>query len=469
MMRYSLSDAVLETRLPQNCHYDVSLDEVAPHDEAKMPSKRDYLRIYYSDFLRQKPAKGPAFADDEQTTIESDTLTAWVLAQAPRSRIDTYPLYLLTKDLLQKLSSGQCKIINSERDRLREELRQCTQNAKDAARAAEKKNAALAQRVEALSLELTREASTHGEKTGDLVQSVETMESRLAATKQELQDTQTALEKMAQVADKAQKEAHKAKKDAQAAVKDAKALREKCTAQEALLGRLQKGSGAPEFEAWSPELKIEYLGRLLCDEAIVKKHAFADAVTHTLLQAPPQGCSYPTKRQLACALLTNIHDHERAKGDDSSAVSFLAGILSRPVNDLITECVSKEIAVAPADEQAALVTSLGEAWFAGFESWREATDRVTHEFIAAACVSDLEGGQPTPAQHEHDVKLTREEVAKGLKELELSLGTAPVGVDRFVRCAVGDRWLCSQAPSSSVCIWYHSLCRVRWCVAGGLR
>ena len=468
MMRYSLSDAVLETQLPQNCHYDVRMDEVAPHDKAKMPSKRDYLRIYYSDFLRQKPAKGPAFADDGQTTIESDTLTAWVLAQAPRSRIDTYPLYLLTKDLLQKLSSGQCKIINSERDRLREELRQCTQNAADAARAAEKKNAALAQRVEALSLELTREASTHGEKTGDLVQSVETMESRLAATTQELEDTRTALEKMAQVADKAQKEAQRAKKEAQAAVKDAKALREKCTAGEALLGRLQKGSGAPDFEAWSPQLKIEYLGRLLCDEAIVKKHEFADAVTHTLLQAPPKGCSYPTKRQLACALLTRLLDHDREKGDDSSAVSFFAEILSRPVNDLITECVSKEIAVAPADEQAALVTSLGKAWFAGFESWREATDRVTHEFIAAACVSDLDSGQPTPAQQEHDVKLTREEVAKGLKELELSMGTAPVGVDRFVRCAVGDRWLCSHVPVFKLmCTSYRSL-NTLTCVVGGL-
>ena len=60
----SVRSSPLEKLLPQTTHFDI----VAPQEETALavPSKRDYLRIYYSDYLSQKPPTvqdKPQFAD----------------------------------------------------------------------------------------------------------------------------------------------------------------------------------------------------------------------------------------------------------------------------------------------------------------------------------------------------------------------------------------------------------------------
>lgn len=57
----------LEKLLPQTSHFDI----VPPQEETGLavPSKRDYLRIYYSDYLSQRPPAledKPQFADDHE-------------------------------------------------------------------------------------------------------------------------------------------------------------------------------------------------------------------------------------------------------------------------------------------------------------------------------------------------------------------------------------------------------------------
>jgi hypothetical protein len=56
--------------------------------------------------------------------LESDDLQDWVLGMQPRSRVDCYPLYLLTKELLQQLALGKCEVISSELSALQSSLAQ---------------------------------------------------------------------------------------------------------------------------------------------------------------------------------------------------------------------------------------------------------------------------------------------------------------------------------------------------------
>ena len=124
----------VDKRLPQLSHFDVRVGKLsfsstpsAPFlDTAStVPSKCDYLRVYYSDFLSQHPtedADKPKYSDVDESTIESEELQKWILDSHPRSRTETYPLYLLTKDVLRRVSASKCKIINTTMDKLREQL-----------------------------------------------------------------------------------------------------------------------------------------------------------------------------------------------------------------------------------------------------------------------------------------------------------------------------------------------------------
>ena len=58
------------------------------------------------------------------STIESAELQRWMQQVHPRSRTEAYPLYLLTRDILQRVASDKLKIINSEIDELKGQLLQ---------------------------------------------------------------------------------------------------------------------------------------------------------------------------------------------------------------------------------------------------------------------------------------------------------------------------------------------------------
>jgi len=119
----SLRSGQLKKRLPQIAHFDVRLPsmsfdaEVAPQSATAVPSKCDYLRVYYSDFLSQRPTdnvRRPLFANENESKIESDELLSWLLHVQPRARTETYPLYLLTKEVLTRVTKGRCEIFNSK-------------------------------------------------------------------------------------------------------------------------------------------------------------------------------------------------------------------------------------------------------------------------------------------------------------------------------------------------------------------
>ena len=81
--------------------------------------------MYYSDFLSQQPiedAERPTYADTQGGSIESEELQKWVLDSHPRSRTETYPLYLLTKDILRRVATDKCAVINTTLTKLRAEL-----------------------------------------------------------------------------------------------------------------------------------------------------------------------------------------------------------------------------------------------------------------------------------------------------------------------------------------------------------
>ena len=90
--RYRFNDAMdrpLARRLPKISHFDVRIVDhlteeslADPAGRFEVPSQRDYLRVYYSDFLSQPPVEQvdrPKFVDSSETTIESEELQDWVM------------------------------------------------------------------------------------------------------------------------------------------------------------------------------------------------------------------------------------------------------------------------------------------------------------------------------------------------------------------------------------------------------
>ena len=105
--RYRFNDSLdrpLNKRLPKISHFDVRVAEHLtdatmsdPTGRFEVPSQRDYLRVYYSDFLSQPPVEAadrPRFVDSEETSIESEELQDWVLRvskAAADARADSTP------------------------------------------------------------------------------------------------------------------------------------------------------------------------------------------------------------------------------------------------------------------------------------------------------------------------------------------------------------------------------------------
>jgi hypothetical protein len=77
---------------------DINLDGRAlADDRIGASTAREYLRVYYSDFLGAAPAKGPTLADVEGKTVECDEWVRWMQEANPRTRVDAYPLLLVCK------------------------------------------------------------------------------------------------------------------------------------------------------------------------------------------------------------------------------------------------------------------------------------------------------------------------------------------------------------------------------------
>jgi len=89
---------------------------------AELPQSHstNYLRVYYSDFLAVGPADIPVGRDER--TVEVDKMATWLLSVEPRSRIDAYPMLLLTKDILRRFVSKDLVVVSGANKRLKEGL-----------------------------------------------------------------------------------------------------------------------------------------------------------------------------------------------------------------------------------------------------------------------------------------------------------------------------------------------------------
>ena len=83
--------------------------EICP---ATIAAPREYLRVYYSDFLGVNPANKPKFSDPLEKTIDCDDWLEWIRYANPRTRLDAYPLLLVCKELLDRLVRRELTLIS---------------------------------------------------------------------------------------------------------------------------------------------------------------------------------------------------------------------------------------------------------------------------------------------------------------------------------------------------------------------
>jgi len=79
--------------------------------------RTEHLRIYYSDLMGAEPAQDPR-AKPNDRTIEVEKMATWLTDAAPRSRIDAYPLWVLTRDILKRFLGKELSIVSREAKRM---------------------------------------------------------------------------------------------------------------------------------------------------------------------------------------------------------------------------------------------------------------------------------------------------------------------------------------------------------------
>ena len=89
-----------------------------PRATQAVPAPREYLRIYYGDYLGLTPAKKPRFADEGESTIDCDDWIDWVRQVNPRTRVDAYPLLLVCRDLLDRFVRRELSLVSRRTEEL---------------------------------------------------------------------------------------------------------------------------------------------------------------------------------------------------------------------------------------------------------------------------------------------------------------------------------------------------------------
>jgi len=398
--------------------------------------KRDYLRVYYSDYLSQRPVDQedrPRYADAGETAMESEDLKDWVLQSHPRTRTETYPLYLLTKDLLQRLTEDKCRIIDSRYDALKEQFRQLQELKAHCDMELVKARSDIAERDAQLLLERGKQRHDAGD-----LGCIAELEASLATLKKELNHAHETTAKLHAIEEEARKHAQKYHKEADAARHALQDALTKLKKAEAMLEA--RGPADDPLDYWGADKKCLNLRRLLEDDEVVHLQLWESNVIAGLTAAPARGgCAIGVKRKIASRLTTLVYEAEKARDDSTSALSVCTGLIERepPLNvyDLIQESILKDVKLAPVQQQAALVAFLGSQWMSEFESARGSVDRVAETFA-----------QKWGCEASADKKISREELVHGLDEL----GITEVGAGRFLRAAVGDRWLSLKLQSQAL-------------------
>ena len=97
--------------------------EIDMNETSLRSCSRDFLRVYYSDYLGVTQAKGPKFLDEEETRLEYEEWIKWMQETNPRSRMDAYPMLLICKELLRRLARKEIHIISKRTDELLADLK----------------------------------------------------------------------------------------------------------------------------------------------------------------------------------------------------------------------------------------------------------------------------------------------------------------------------------------------------------
>ena len=114
-------------------HFDVLVSAAPPsrplYTEAEnrcigtaVSASREYLRVYYGDYLGVSPAQKPRFADIAETTLDCEDWLEWIRHATPRTRLDAYPLLLVCKDLLDRFVRRELRLVSRRTSELEAEL-----------------------------------------------------------------------------------------------------------------------------------------------------------------------------------------------------------------------------------------------------------------------------------------------------------------------------------------------------------
>ena len=109
------SDAERGDRYPVISHYDVLMEM-----DERIDSTLDHLRYRYVDFLTLADAHGVINRDTN--TADIGELSRWLDAARPRTRLDAYPLFVLAKQILRSMLSGELKLANGANAELQAQL-----------------------------------------------------------------------------------------------------------------------------------------------------------------------------------------------------------------------------------------------------------------------------------------------------------------------------------------------------------
>eukprot|EP00802_Teleaulax_amphioxeia_P008926 Tamp_08937.p1 GENE.Tamp_08937~~Tamp_08937.p1 ORF type:complete len:425 (+),score=67.86 Tamp_08937:435-1709(+) len=276
----------LEKRLPLIDHFDLRLPSCAASEGGiSMASKRDYLRVYYSDFLSQPPLAKDLqvpYVDGTEREIEGARLLEWLDSVEPRARTETYPLYLLTKEILYRLTREECAIIDSSVRSLTQELEATRRELEQTQHNAERTRSALLLEVSRLNEALDQERAAET----DLAHQQHSLQDTLEKQQQAMAGARARMVLEAGRRNVEHKHADSAKKDAhlehRAQIEKQAKLRKAEAEIEHLKHELQEGDAL-----LSAAEKLEHLRKFLLDEEVFKMRDFADVVVSALLTPPP--------------------------------------------------------------------------------------------------------------------------------------------------------------------------------------
>ena len=85
-----------------------------------------HLRLYYTDMLAAKPVPNPV--PPPQDTWEVEEMKKFVFQAKPRTRLDAYPLLLVTQDVFRRVAEKEIKIVSKHEQEMALLLGEMTAN-----------------------------------------------------------------------------------------------------------------------------------------------------------------------------------------------------------------------------------------------------------------------------------------------------------------------------------------------------